>query len=168
MLNISSTSINSVWLLKVKKRMSSVKYKHWPLSTKFPGQESKKSRDIISDSESERCSVVSNSLQPHEVYSSWNSPGQNTWVGRLSLLQGIFPTQGSNPGFLHCRRILYQLSHKGNPRIMEWVANPFSRGSSQPRNRTMVSCTAGRLFTNWAISNTSLIKDTCLRKGNSI
>ena len=45
----------------------------------------------------------------------WNSPGQNTGVGSLSLLQGIFPTQGSNPGLPHCRRILYQLSHKGSP-----------------------------------------------------
>ena len=46
---------------------------------------------------------------------SINSPGQSTGVGSLSLLQGIFPTQGSNPGLPHCRRILYQLSHKGSP-----------------------------------------------------
>ena len=69
---------------------------------------------------------MSNSLQPHELYSSWNSLGQNTGVGSLSLLQGIFPTQGSNPGLLHCRQILYQLSHKGSPSILEWVASPFS------------------------------------------
>ena len=69
------------------------------------------------------------------------------WVA-LSLLQGIFPTQGSNPGLLHCRWVLYQLSHKGTPRILEWVAYPFSRGSSQPRNQTGVSCIAGRFFTN--------------------
>ena len=50
-------------------------------------------------------------------YSPWNSPGQNTGVGSLSLLQGIFPTQGSNPGFPRCRQILYQLSHKGSPGI---------------------------------------------------
>ena len=84
--------------------------------------------------ESESWSVMSNSLQPHRLYSSWNSPGQNTGVGSLSLLQGIFPTQGLNPGFLHCRQILYQLSHKGSPRIPEWVTYPFSRGSSWPRN----------------------------------
>ena len=66
-------------------------------------------------SESESCSVVSNSLWAHELYSPWNSPGQNTEVGSLSLLQGIFPTQGLNPGLPHCRRILYQLSHKGSP-----------------------------------------------------
>ena len=69
-------------------------------------------------SESESHSVVSNSLQPHGLYSPWNSLGQNIGMGSLSLLQGIFPTQGSNPGFPHCWRILYQLSHKGSPRIM--------------------------------------------------
>ena len=47
------------------------------------------------------------------TYSSWNSTGQITGVGSLSLLQGIFPTQGSNPGIPHCWQILYQLSHKG-------------------------------------------------------
>ena len=95
---------------------------------------------------SERCSVVSDSLRLHPLYSPWNSPGQNTGVGSLSLLQGIFPTQGSNPGLLHCGWILYQLSHKGSPGILEWVAYPFSRGSSRPRNRTRVSCIAGGFF----------------------
>ena len=104
-----------------------------------------------SESESQCCSVVSNSLWPHGLYGPWNSPGQNTGVGSLSLLQGIFPTQGSNPDLPHCRGILYQLSHQGNPRILEWVAYPFSSGSSQPRNQTRVSCIAGRFFTNWAI-----------------
>ena len=79
--------------------------------------------------------------------SSWNSPGQNTGVRSRSLLQGIFPTQGSNPGLPHCRRILYQLSHQGRPRILEWVVYPFSSGSSRPRNRTGVSCIAGGSFT---------------------
>ena len=58
---------------------------------------------------------MSNSLRPHGLCSPWNSPGQNTGVGSCSLFQGIFPTQGSNPGLLHCRWILYQLSHKGSP-----------------------------------------------------
>ena len=53
------------------------------------------------------------SLLPHGLQSPWNSPGQNTGMGSLSLLQGIFPIQGSNPGLLHCRQILYQLSPKG-------------------------------------------------------
>ena len=52
---------------------------------------------------------------PMDYNSPWNSPGQNTGVGNLSLLQEIFPTQESNPGFPHCRQILYQLSHKGSP-----------------------------------------------------
>ena len=73
------------------------------------------------------------------------------WVGSLSLLQGIFPTQGSNPGLLHCRKILYQLSHQGSQRILKWVVYPFSSRFSQLRNRTGVSCIAGRFFTNWAI-----------------
>ena len=91
----------------------------------------------------------------HGLYSPWNSPGQNTEVGSLSLLQGIFPTLGSNPGFPHCRWILYQLSHKGSPGILEWGAYrgayTFSSRSSWPRNQTGVSCTAGRFCTNWAI-----------------
>ena len=76
--------------------------------------------------------------------------GPIPYVDGLSLLQGVFPTQGSNPGLPHCRRILYQLSHKGSPRVLEWVA--FSSRSSWPRNRTGVSCTAGGFFTNWAIT----------------
>ena len=59
--------------------------------------------------------VMSNSVQPQGLYSPWNSPGQNTGMGSHSLLQGTFPTQGSNPGLLHYRQILYQLSHKGSP-----------------------------------------------------
>ena len=99
-------------------------------------------------SESESCSVVSNSLQPHGLYSPWNSPGKNTGVGSHSLLQRIFPTQGSNPGFPHCRWILYRLRHQGSPRTLEWVAYPFSRRSSQHRDPTRSSCISGRLFTS--------------------
>ena len=94
------------------------------------------------------CSVVSNSLQPHGLYSPLNSLGQITGVGNLSLLQGIFPTQGSNPDLPHCGQILYQLSHKVIPTILEWVAYPFSSRSFSPRNQTEVSCIAGRFFTN--------------------
>ena len=94
---------------------------------------------------------MSDSLQLHRLYSPWNSPGQNSGVGSLSLLQGIFPTQGSNPGLLHSRQILYQLSHKGSPWILDWVAYPFSSKSSRPRNWTGVSCIADGFFTNWAI-----------------
>ena len=96
--------------------------------------------------ESESHSVVSDSLWPHGLYSPWNSPGETTGVGSLSLLQGIFPAQGLNPGLWHCRWILYLLSHKESPRILEWIAYPICRGSSQPRNRTgfLLHC---RLYT---------------------
>ena len=90
-------------------------------------------------------------VTPWTLYSPWNCPGQNTGVGSLSLLYGTFSTQGSNPGLLHCRQILYQLSHKRSPRILEWVAYPFSNGSSWPRDQTRAFCIAGGFFTNWAI-----------------
>ena len=76
-----------------------------------------------------------------------DSPVKNTGESCHALLQGIFPTQRSNPGLPHCRQILYHLSHQGSPSILEWVAYPFSRGSSWFRERTCVSyvfCT-GRL-----------------------
>ena len=96
-----------------------------------------------------------NPWQLHRLYSLCNSPGQNTGVGSCSLLQGIFPTQGSNPGLSHCRRILYQLSHQGSPRILEWVVYAFSNESSQLRNWTRVSCIAGGFFTSWATREAS-------------
>ena len=76
--------------------------------------------------ESESHSVMSNSLWPQGLYIPWNSPGQNTGVSSLSLLQGIFPTQGSNPGLLHCRQILYQLNHKGSPRHFNIYITSFN------------------------------------------
>ena len=75
---------------------------------------------------------MSDFLWPYGLYSPWNFPGQNTRLGTLSLLQGIFPTQGSNPGLPHCRWILYQLSHKGSPRILEWVAIPSPANRPNP------------------------------------
>ena len=71
---------------------------------------------------------MSHSLWPPGQYSPWNSPRKNTGVGSHSLLQGIFPTEGLIPGLLHCRQILYQLSHQGSP-----------------------SCTAWRFLTDWTI-----------------
>ena len=84
--------------------------------------------DVFVGNESDSHSVVSNSLQPHGLYSPWNYPGQKTGVGSLSLLQR------SNPGLPHWRQILYQLSHKESPRILEWVIYPFTSGSSRLRN----------------------------------
>ena len=110
---------------------------------------------------SESRSVVSNSLWPHGLYSPWNSLGEITAVGHV-LHQGIFPNQGSNPGLPHCRWILYQLSHQGSPRRLEWVAYAFSSRSSLPRNWTGVSCIAGRFFTSWAI------REAHLRQGRGL
>ena len=76
--------------------------------------------------------------------------GKNTGVGCHTLLQGIFPIQGSNLGLPNCRQILWHLSHEGSSRILEWVAYLFSRGSSQARNRIGVSGIAGGFFTSWA------------------
>ena len=144
------------------------------LVTKVMSNLLKQMKQHLEESESESLSVMSHSLRPHGLYSPWNSPGQNTGMGSLSLLQGIFLTQGSNPGLPHCRRSLYQLSHKGSPmnvkvvqlcltlcdpvdytihgipqaRILEWVAFPFSKGSSQCRDRTQVSHIAGGFFTS--------------------
>ena len=78
------------------------------------------------------CNHMDCSLPGSSVHG--DSPGKNTRMGCHALLQGIFPTQRSNPGLLHCRWILYQLSQQRIPTILEWVAYPFSRGSSQPRN----------------------------------
>ena len=120
---------------------------------------------------SESHSVVSNSLRLHGQYSPWNSPGQNTGVDSLSLFQGIFPTQGLNPGLPYCRRILYQLSHKGSPNLFEeiiicwriyrnnskeWLHTTLtiSRESSWPRAQIWVSCIEGRFFTIWATKET--------------
>ena len=70
-------------------------------------------------------------LWDHGLYSPWTSPGQSTGVGSLSLLQGDLPNLGIKPRSPDCRWMLYQLSCKGNPRLLEWIAYP-----SQPRNRT--------------------------------
>ena len=110
----------------------------------------------------------------------WDFLGKSTGVGCHFLLQGIFPIQGSNVGLLHCRQapyclnckgsswgssqprdwtqvyphcrqILYQLSYKGSPRTLAWIAYPFSSRSSWPRNWAGLFCIAGRVFTNWGI-----------------
>ena len=81
-----------------------------------------------------------------------------------ALLQGIFQRQGSNPGFLHFRRILYCLSRQKSPKILECIAYPFSRGTSWPRNPTRVSSFAGRFFTSWATRVQRLISIEAIEK----
>ena len=78
-----------------------------------------------------------------------NSTGKNTAVGCHAHLQGIFPTQGSKPDLPHCSQILYHLNHQGSPRILEWVAYPFSRRLSWPRNLTGESHIESIFFNSW-------------------
>ena len=102
--------------------------------------------------ENESHLVMSDSLQPHrlqptKLHCPRNSLSQNAGVGSCSLLQGIFPTQGSVQ--VSCiADILYSLYHQGSPRILEWVAYCFSKASPQPRNQIRVSCIADRFFTS--------------------
>ena len=91
-------------------------------------------------SESESSSIMPHSLKPHGLYSPWNFPRQNTGVDSRSLLQGIFPTQGSNPGLPHCSQILYPLSHQGHPRTLEWVAISFSNAWKWKVKGKSLSC----------------------------
>ena len=74
-------------------------------------------------------------LLPARLLSPWAFFRQKYWSGLPCLLQGIFPTQGSNLSLPYCRWILYHLTHQGSPRILEWVAYPFSRGTFQSRNQ---------------------------------
>ena len=77
------------------------------------------------EAQNQSCSVVSDSLRPHGLYNSWNSPGQNTGVGSLFLLQQIFPYRESNWGLLHCNWILYQLSYQGRTSWKKWFFFSF-------------------------------------------
>ena len=104
-----------------------------------------------------RCCVrlfVTPWIVAHWLLCPWRFCRQVYGSGLPCPPEGIFPTQGSNPGLLHCRQILYQLRHQGSPRILEWVAYPFCKGSSWPRNWTRVSCIADGSFTSWATRET--------------
>ena len=98
---------------------------------------------VFTQSESESCSVASVSLPPHGLYSPWNSPGQNSGVGSLSLLLGIFPTQGSNPGLSHYRQILYQLTDKGSPTLSKKL-NEKMCSSSYVKVMILTHCPRGK------------------------
>ena len=86
-------------------------------------------------------SVVSDSLWPHGLYNAWNSPGQNTGVGSLSLLRGIFLTQESNQGLLHCTWILYQLRYQGSPSFFHIKSSKWSSLVSSPRSNSSLEAT---------------------------
>ena len=149
----SDLIMDTVWSLQMKTALQKIK----------PGDGEELSFDAITLASGSRsaavlclvtqsCQTLCNPMDCSPPSSSvhGDSPGKNTGVGCHALLQGIFPTTGLNPGIAHCRQILYHLSHQSNPKILEWVAYPFSRGSCWPRNRIGVSCIAGGFFTSWA------------------
>ena len=78
-------------------------------------------------------SSSSSRLWPTRLLCPWNSPGKNTGMGSHALLQGIFLMEGSNPGLLYCRQILYCLSHQGSPILCNVACQlpPFMRLSRQ-------------------------------------
>ena len=104
---------------------------------------------------SESHSLMSDSLRLQ--YSPWSSPGQNTGLGSLSLLQGIFPTQGLNPGLPHCRRILYQLSHKGRLPVQRTGFKPWSKKIPH----------AVRQLSLWATTTEPVLQRSCCATGGA-
>ena len=131
-------------------------------------------------------SLQPHGLQPASLLCPWDSPGNHTEVDCQALFQGIFQTQGSNlclsclldwqAGSLplsewgsevaqlcptlwpHGRWLQGSSVHRiFQERALEWIAISFSRGSSRPRDRTQVSCIAGRRFTLWATREAPLV-----------
>ena len=90
---------------------------------------------LVRNSKSESCSAVSDSLRPHGLYSPWNSPGQNTGVGSLSLLQRILPNPGIEPSSPTLLVDWLPAEPPRKPKNLEWVTHPFFSGSSQSRKR---------------------------------
>ena len=107
-------------------------------------------RDVVSESEkvAQSCLTLCDPLDyiVHGILQARTLE----WVA-FPFSRGSSQPRDQTQVYLHCKWILYQLSHKGSPRILKWVTYPFSRGSSQPRNQTGVSCSAGGFFTIWAI-----------------
>ena len=101
------------------------------------------------------CSVVSDSLQPHGLWPArlrcpWGFSRQEYWSGFPKPSSRDLPNPGIQPRILALQADSLPSEPPGNPRILEWVAYPFSKGNSQPRNQTGVSHIAGRVFTSWA------------------
>ena len=97
-----------------------------------------------SGNESENRSVMSNSLWPHSLYNPWNSPGQSTRVGSLSLLQGILQTQGSNPSLPHCRQIFLPAEPQGKPKNT-------GVGSLKKKKKMTVKAIKSTVLLGWGI-----------------
>ena len=105
---VKGMSLCIEWDKHSAQRIGKTNYIKWLTFQNYP--------DSLAGEESEvkvsqLCLILCNPMD----CSPWDSPDQTTGVGSHSLLQGIFPTQGSNPGFLHCGQILYQLNHQASP-----------------------------------------------------
>ena len=117
-------------------------------------------------------SLWSHGLWPTRLLHPWDFPGKNTGVGCRFLLQGIFPTQGLNPGLPHCRQTLHPLSHKGSPTVdvplpnknptasqisrirpKEWLesSHPFFASALQYMSRAMVTKICDQTWTSWPL-----------------
>ena len=107
---------------------------------------------------------MSNSLQPHGLYSPWNSPGQNTGVDSCSVLQGIFPTQGSNPCLPHCSQIFTIWATREAHMDNTSHPNPYSSVFLKVFETTRESVQPLFLF-HLTLHMGSIIQHTCLLKG---
>ena len=110
------------------------------------------------------CLTICDPMDCRGLLFAWEFFRPEYWGGSPFPSPGDLCNPGLNPGLLHCRWILYQLSHQRSPRILEWIAYPFSSGSSQPRNQTGVSYIAGGFCTNWTIREIPLLNYLTLVK----
>ena len=119
-----------------------------PLLDKALGVQSEVISHVVLFLVTQLCSALSDLMdcKPTGLLIPWGFSRQKNWAG----LPGLPPSGG----FPHCKQILYCMSHQGSPRILEWVAYPVSRGTSQPRNWTRVSCIASQFFPYWATKET--------------
>ena len=153
------------------------KTQQWPGKDQFSLQSQRQAMPKKAQSESR--SAVSNSLWPHGLYSPWNSPCQNTGLSSLYLLQGIFATQGLNPGHPHCRQILYSWA----TREAQEHSNYHSAVLISHASKVMLKILQARLqqYINWELPDlqaafrkgrgttyqTANIHQTTEKKGNS-
>ena len=139
-----------MYIYSLKKKKANIKTNFrtndfWSSLQRFPKCGLKKipiSYPPFIQSKSESCSVISDCLWSQ--FMEFSRP--EYWSGYPFPSPGDLPNPGIKPSSQHCEWILYQLSHKGSPRILEYIAYPFSSRSSQSRNRTGVSCIAGGFF----------------------
>ena len=118
---------------------------------------------VRSESESRVWLFVS--LPGSSIHGIFQARVLSTGVAFHFLLQGIFPTQGLNPGLPHCRQTLYPLSHQGSPRILEWVAYSYL-GKEWQWGGEQVSCITSTLV--MSLVSCEILKKACLQGRNRL